>query len=382
MIMVQKSFNVFAFVFFVPLVFIGAFFLLNLTLAVIKSKFTEKHNLTKHKFVNKTESTEEIERKMEADKSRINRKIKPHVKEKLFSILKKVRDKLDGNEGDGNSKNLLKRPISMAGALRRNMFDDEDDADFYTKHERTKIEGNPELVQQYKKLKRKKSIKFNNGQGVMDEESSGSFNPSSDSESSKNKVHEESKSKDEDSSEQPESSPEENQIVINKISPTKTPNKTNSKQSLYSNTNGTGKNKWRNKLNISRETIYEVDEEHRSDTTHRLSKFEIIICVGLGINKLMGSSDHVSSTRKFNKVLSTLKGNSANSSMVAANKVMSSSSNPYYEQNDSPLIDPSGASGNLLNIKSNSRKKKNSSRNFMEKLEENMDLELNSDRLG
>jgi hypothetical protein len=38
MIMVQKAFNQLSFLFFVPLVFIGAFFLLNLTLAVIKSK--------------------------------------------------------------------------------------------------------------------------------------------------------------------------------------------------------------------------------------------------------------------------------------------------------------------------------------------------------
>jgi hypothetical protein len=97
---------------------------------------------------------------------------------------------------------------------------------------------------------------------------------------------------------------------------------------------------------------------------------------------MMGSSDHVSSARKFNKVLSTLKGNSANSSMVAANRVISGWSDPYYEQNDLQLLDPFKASGNLLNIKSNSRKKKNSSRNFMEKLEENMDLALNSDRLG
>jgi len=33
------------FLYFLPLVFIGAFFLLNLTLAVINSKFTEAHNL-------------------------------------------------------------------------------------------------------------------------------------------------------------------------------------------------------------------------------------------------------------------------------------------------------------------------------------------------
>ena len=43
MIMVQKSFTHIAFLFFIPLVFIGAFFLLNLTLAVIKSKFSKEH---------------------------------------------------------------------------------------------------------------------------------------------------------------------------------------------------------------------------------------------------------------------------------------------------------------------------------------------------
>jgi len=39
----QQSYSYYMFLFFVPLVFIGAFFLLNLTLAVINSKFTEAH---------------------------------------------------------------------------------------------------------------------------------------------------------------------------------------------------------------------------------------------------------------------------------------------------------------------------------------------------
>ncbi len=34
--------------YFIPLVFIGAFFLLNLTLAVIKSKFSEEHQKKKN----------------------------------------------------------------------------------------------------------------------------------------------------------------------------------------------------------------------------------------------------------------------------------------------------------------------------------------------
>jgi hypothetical protein len=40
MIAVQKAFSDFVVLYFVPLVFIGAFFLLNLVLAVIKTSFT------------------------------------------------------------------------------------------------------------------------------------------------------------------------------------------------------------------------------------------------------------------------------------------------------------------------------------------------------
>jgi hypothetical protein len=43
MVYMYKSFSYLAILYFVPIVFIGAFFLLNLTLAVIKSKFTEEH---------------------------------------------------------------------------------------------------------------------------------------------------------------------------------------------------------------------------------------------------------------------------------------------------------------------------------------------------
>jgi hypothetical protein len=45
--MVQKAFNIIALAFFIPLVFIGAFFLLNLTLVVIHSKFSEEHEANK-----------------------------------------------------------------------------------------------------------------------------------------------------------------------------------------------------------------------------------------------------------------------------------------------------------------------------------------------
>jgi Ion transport protein len=41
--MIQQGMTNVMFLYFVPLVFIGAFFLLNLTMAVINSKFTEAH---------------------------------------------------------------------------------------------------------------------------------------------------------------------------------------------------------------------------------------------------------------------------------------------------------------------------------------------------
>lgn len=92
MIMIQKAFNRASFLFFVPLVFIGAFFLLNLTLAVIKSKFSEEHKeRKKHFIIKKSQTPEEIEKKKEEEKARINRKIKPFVKNKLLKILGSIR---------------------------------------------------------------------------------------------------------------------------------------------------------------------------------------------------------------------------------------------------------------------------------------------------
>ena len=40
MVALQKTFNFLSFLYFIPLVFVGAWFLLNLTLAVIKATFT------------------------------------------------------------------------------------------------------------------------------------------------------------------------------------------------------------------------------------------------------------------------------------------------------------------------------------------------------
>lgn len=45
MVMIQQTYSqIGSVLYFVPIVFIGSFFLLNLTLAVINSKFTEAHN--------------------------------------------------------------------------------------------------------------------------------------------------------------------------------------------------------------------------------------------------------------------------------------------------------------------------------------------------
>lgn len=49
MVWIEKTYTTISFLFFIPIVFIGAFFLLNLTLAVIKSQFTEEHNKKKNK---------------------------------------------------------------------------------------------------------------------------------------------------------------------------------------------------------------------------------------------------------------------------------------------------------------------------------------------
>lgn len=54
MVMLEKTYNIpGGILFFIPIIFIGAFFLLNLTLAVIKIKFTEEHQSKKEKGGNK-----------------------------------------------------------------------------------------------------------------------------------------------------------------------------------------------------------------------------------------------------------------------------------------------------------------------------------------
>ena len=57
----QKSLSPITFVFHIPLVFIGAFFLLNLTLAVIKSKFSEEHQKKNQAEAQELEDMEEMD---------------------------------------------------------------------------------------------------------------------------------------------------------------------------------------------------------------------------------------------------------------------------------------------------------------------------------
>ncbi len=47
MVALMQSVGTWIFIYFYPIIFIGAFFLLNLTLAVIKAKFTEEMNSKK-----------------------------------------------------------------------------------------------------------------------------------------------------------------------------------------------------------------------------------------------------------------------------------------------------------------------------------------------
>ena len=62
MIMYQQSFSPIAIILFLPMVFIGAFFLINLLLAVINSSFSETHS--------------EQQKKIEAQKAKLKTKKK------------------------------------------------------------------------------------------------------------------------------------------------------------------------------------------------------------------------------------------------------------------------------------------------------------------
>ena len=271
MVMLQKSFNSLSFLFFVPLIFVGAFFLLNLTLAVIKSKFTEEHNARKKRHLRKELSPEEMEKRKEIERIKIQRRIRPFIKKRLFSILEKVRSRLDSEE---KTKFKFHRPNSIKGALRRDLFDDHDDGvgtSDVRKKRRDSVRSKVKHIEETKTDP--SSFLDNQGLGKMEEESS--YEMSSVGHSSGDKHDEESKHGDSNGD-----SSGDGDYVADRDSasaivyPTLTvsTSKGNKRPTHLSNVKIGGKNKWRNRLNISRGTIEEVDEEHRSDTTNRMSK--------------------------------------------------------------------------------------------------------------
>ncbi|CAI2366067.1 unnamed protein product [Moneuplotes crassus] len=349
MVMLQKSFNNLAFLFFVPLVFIGAFFLLNLTLAVIKSKFTEEHNSRKKDKNFMGETPEEKELKEKKEKSRINRKIKGFIRAKLFEILEKVRKKL---EPEDNSNILLRRPMSVAGALRRDIF--EEDKEF-----NKSIVSDVNSPDEDEK-EEDKEIFIKNEQANMDEESSFHASSKESEESDPDRSKDNNRSSSGSGLNSGDEGPDRRDKQINVIKS----NKFISNNSTCNKMGFEKSKKWRRNLDISRGTIVEVDEEHQSET-----------------NKFMGSSEHKSSSRRFHKVINTLRGNSPNSSAnVIANKDFSQSSNPYYENVDSPLIHAPRDDLKLLKIKAQKNRKKKSSKNITKRLSENSRDRIKSDR--
>lgn len=123
MVMVQRSFNVLAFLFFVPLVFLGAFFLLNLTLAVIKSEFTKEQGKIKSRLKAKGRSPEEIKNREEREKRWTEKKLKPFRK-KIQQILDRVRIRLAEKE---ERKLKFCRPVSFNGVFSKEVFNDDED---------------------------------------------------------------------------------------------------------------------------------------------------------------------------------------------------------------------------------------------------------------
>ena len=253
MMQMQQSFATYSVIYFLLLTFGGAYFLLNLTLAVINSKFSEEHNLRKKaKFIKGT-TTEEIEKKKEKEKLRIQRKIKPFIKRRLLQILKDIRARMK-TVAITNKKQA--KPISLAGTMKRGLFSD------IIKHPKSKsnkiLSKNQTMNQEMINKEFEDESKMNGGLGIMEEESSYEMS-SVGAKSSKGK-HSSNKE------DRHSSSSEDSEEDKHHDAQTPNPAQINNNADLAVN------NKWRNKLNLSRETIVEVDEEHRSDTTNRRSK--------------------------------------------------------------------------------------------------------------
>ena len=110
MVDVQKVFNILSLFFFIPLVFIGAFFLLNLTLVVIKSKFTEETEANKERKKNRIH----ILKKMSTEDIQIQRQAK-NAYTKLKIINKKSFRNRDRRDSDENIVEHIRKHIRLKG---------------------------------------------------------------------------------------------------------------------------------------------------------------------------------------------------------------------------------------------------------------------------
>ena len=82
---IQKASNYLSLFFFIPLIFVGAYFLLNLFLVVLKSKFTEEQILMKERKRNQNKSDSIVSEELVIKEQNIN---------KVYNNLKKVNDDL------------------------------------------------------------------------------------------------------------------------------------------------------------------------------------------------------------------------------------------------------------------------------------------------
>ena len=287
-------------------------------------------------------SHEENEKREEYERLRINRKIKPEIKRKLLKILERVRKRLEQEEV--KTATVDQKRMSLKVALRPDLFDhkesyrysdssdDEQDEGFKSKKKlNNKTISNASekekqnLGQKHAKSANKSAMNLDLGlNGVknanMGEEAS--YTSSSDSNSSQ---EDESKSYERSKTSSVSSNSSQKESSNFHISKSRNDNN-KSKTAYLTNLKKVNRKGWRNPLNISRNTIIEVDEEQKSDTTNKKSS-----CISLAFGNMMTSSFN-KSARRFYKVSSTLKGNSPDTSLIAPNKDFSDISNPYYEQ--------------------------------------------------
>ena len=115
MIAVEKASNYLSLLFFIPLIFVGAFFLLNLFLVVLKEKFTEEQTLIKEKNKNKIESIKSEEQLMKENKANI-----------VYSSLKRISDNLKASKidrVDSDDSHAQRRHLQNMTSLRQSQLD-------------------------------------------------------------------------------------------------------------------------------------------------------------------------------------------------------------------------------------------------------------------